>query len=512
MNTKNVIIASLAALLMIASGAGYYAVNERNKKINDLEKQIAALNEKEKRNAVDREVSRQLEKIAFDQEQISDARRIEAEQQYLRAQQMTQQAQMERIKAEKAEQEAHIAAANAIQERNNAERQRLIAEEKQREAEYSKSVVDTLSFVGLGRSLASLSVTQYLAGEKETATLLAGASYYFTETYNGDFFDQSVFQALLLASGGSQIRRPGVGSITAAEYTPDGNLLSVSSYGEIFKCEQEQTKKVFGDKNYSFRDLKIIGDTAFALSFTGDLFMLRNNTAPVIIPLEGIDRSFCLSRLENGKLLIAAENTLSVFDIRKSQIIKTITCDHKISCVSRGKVFDEAGQMFTIDGNLNLQKINKPQLKGIVTAYTESPHGSFAAYGTKDGMIYFESKDGLWAELAGHLSQISDLQISGRGLFSSSFDKTVKLWIANEGKGIPITVYTATSWVTCLATKTDGTRIVTGNANGELVVNPISVEEMKNALKLSLKRDLTKDEWDKYIGKTIPYTSIMDKL
>ena len=91
MNTKNVIIASLAALLMIASGAGYYAVNERNKKINDLEKQIAALNEKEKRNAVDREVSRQLEKIAFDQEQISDARRIEAEQQYLRAQQMTQQ-------------------------------------------------------------------------------------------------------------------------------------------------------------------------------------------------------------------------------------------------------------------------------------------------------------------------------------------------------------------------------------------------------------------------------------
>ena len=66
--------------------------------------------------------------------------------------------------------------------------------------------------------------------------------------------------------------------------------------------------------------------------------------------------------------------------------------------------------------------------------------------------------------------------------------------------------------MTCLATKTDGTRIVTGNANGELVVNPISVEEMKNALKLSLKRDLTKDEWDKYIGKTIPYTSIMDKL
>ena len=144
MNTKNVIIASLAALLMIASGAGYYAVNERNKKINDLEKQIAALNEKEKRNAVDREVSRQLEKIAFDQEQISDARRIEAEQQYLRAQQMTQQAQMERIKAEKAEQEAHIAAANAIQERNNAERQRLIAEEKQREAEYSSSL--TLSY------------------------------------------------------------------------------------------------------------------------------------------------------------------------------------------------------------------------------------------------------------------------------------------------------------------------------------------------------------------------------
>ncbi|MEE3447099.1 MAG: hypothetical protein VZQ51_00635, partial [Bacteroidales bacterium] len=98
MDKKNVIIGSLSLLLIVSSGAAYYAVSQKNGRISELEKQISALNEKEKRNAVDREVSRQLEEIAYEQEQISDERRIEAERQSVIAKSMTKRAEEERIK------------------------------------------------------------------------------------------------------------------------------------------------------------------------------------------------------------------------------------------------------------------------------------------------------------------------------------------------------------------------------------------------------------------------------
>jgi len=511
LDKKSGAIIILSVLLLCTAAGGYFMLKSEKDKNAALEKQITTLSEKEKRNAVDREVSRQLEEIAYEQEQISDERRKEAERQSLIAKSMTKRAEEERIRAVNAQHEALEAEKNALNARDNAEKQRKIAEEKQREAEYSKSVVDTLSFKGLGHSLAALSVTQYLAGEKETAVLLAAASCYFTETYKGDFYDQSVFQALLLSSGGTRVIRPGMGIITSAEFLPDGNLLSVSGYGEIFKCTNEDTKVIFFDKNFSFRDLKIADDgTGYALSFTGDLFVIKNEKYEVI-NLEGVDRSFCMSRLDNGNLVIAGENKLAVFDTDKKQVIKILETDGKISCVSRKKVFLENGSMYTISENFVLEKFDNPQIKGIVSAYTESPHGTFAAYGTRDGMIYFEGR-GYWVELAGHVSEITDLHFVGNGLLSSSMDKSVKHWIASDGKGIPITVRESQNWVMCLAVKPGGTKIVMGDADGVLTVCPISPGEMKEALKNSVKRDFTQSEWNLYIGKDIPYTTFSDKL
>ncbi|MCR4559268.1 MAG: hypothetical protein K5685_04260 [Bacteroidales bacterium] len=511
MDKKSGAIIILSVLLLCTAAGGYFMLKSEKDKNAALEKQITTLSEKEKRNAVDREVSRQLEEIAYEQEQISDERRKEAERQSFIAKSMTKRAEEERIRAVNAQQEALEAEKNALNARDNAEIQRKIAEEKQREAEYSKSVVDTLSFKGLGHSLAALSVTQYLAGEKETAVLLAAASCYFTETYKGDFYDQSVFQALLLSSGGTRVIRPGFGIITAAEFLPDGDLLSVSGYGEIFKCTKDDSKVIFFDKAFSFRDLKIADDgTGYALSFTGDLFVIKNEKYEVI-NLEGVDRSFCMSRLDNGNLVIAGENKLAVFDTDKKQVIKILDTDGKISCVSRKKVFLENGSMYTISENFVLEKFDNPQIKGIVSAYTESPHGTFVAYGTRDGMIYFEGR-GYWVELAGHVSEITDLHFVGNGLLSSSMDKSVKHWIASDGKGIPITVRESQNWVMCLAVKPGGTKIVMGDADGVLTVCPISPGEMKEALKNSVKRDFTQSEWNLYIGKNIPYTTFSDKL
>jgi hypothetical protein len=80
------------------------------------------------------------------------------------------------------------------------------------------------------------------------------------------------------------------------------------------------------------------------------------------------------------------------------------------------------------------------------------------------------------------------------------------------GKVEPITVLTAHNWVMCLAVKDGFSRIVSGDAGGTITLSPTAAGEMLQNLKNKLVREMTPDEWNYYIGKNIPQTTIKDKL
>lgn len=510
MSKRSVAIVCLSALLALTVVRGYYAVEGKNNQIAALENELSELREKEKRSAIDKEISRQLEEIAFQQETVSDERRQEAERQSEIAKRMTQKAEEERLKAIAAQHEAVESEKKTLIALENAENQRKIAVEKQKEAEYSKCVVDTLSFLGLGRSLASLSATQYLAGEKDLAKLLAAASCYFTEHYNGDMYEPSVFKALALAGGGSRNFQPGEGSISASEFLSDGSLISVSTYGEIFHCADKTTKTIFNDKSCHFRDLVLTENgTGYALSLNGEIVKIKNNVC-TRIPNEGLQRTFKISRLKSGNLILAGSNQLALFDTNKEVVVKVVNTSKEISCLAFNKVFDISGAMYVVSENLDLKQVEN-NINGIITAYTETLNEKFVAYGTKEGVVYFKT-DNTITELTGHRSKITELCFTPYGLLSSSLDKTLKLWTANSGKVEPVTVHTAQNWVMCLSVSKDFHTIVCGDAGGTIAICPISVGEMLQSLKNNFPREFTEDEWNYYIGKNIPYTTIKDKL
>ena len=510
MRKSAVIILVLGALLASSVVWGYYVVKVKNAEIAALENELSTLREKEKRSAIDKEISHQLEAIAFQQERVSDERRREAERQSLIAKTMTQKADEERLRAVSAQREAEISKQKALDALETAEKQRLIAEEKQREAEYSKGVVDTLSFLGIGRSLASLSSTQYIAGEQEMATLLAGASCYFTMHYNGDLYEPSVFKALSLTGGGGQKFQPGEGCISATAFLKDGSLLSVSTYGEIFHCQNNSSKVIFNDKNLDFRALELESDgTGYALSFTGELVKIHNDLFSRI-KLDSLGRSKFLCKLGSGNLVVATAYKIALFDVQKNKITKTVDCKNEITCVACRKAFDVSGKMYEITENLDLKLVDNATNEE-VTAYAEVMDGRYKVFGSKDGSIFCQL-DGKVTELSGHRSKITALRFTPYGILSSSFDKTVKLWTANSGKVEPINVLTAQNWVMCLAVKDGFNRIVSGDAGGTIKVNTIAADEMLQNLKDKLVREMTTDEWNYYIGKNITQTTIKDKL
>ena len=108
------------------------------------------------------------------------------------------------------------------------------------QAEFSKSVADTLSYVALSRSLGSLAIAQSMSGNQEIADLLCYASYLYTMRYKADVNNPVVFQALTLCSESKKEWPEHDAPISCiSTYTKSNSWVTVSTYGEILQHEMK---------------------------------------------------------------------------------------------------------------------------------------------------------------------------------------------------------------------------------------------------------------------------------
>ena len=93
---KEIIIASAGVLLTGAALTGLIGWQTEHQRVKELENMVADLERQEKRSAVDRSVSSQMEEIAFEQKIISDEQRENALQQTRVANEMRERSEVER--------------------------------------------------------------------------------------------------------------------------------------------------------------------------------------------------------------------------------------------------------------------------------------------------------------------------------------------------------------------------------------------------------------------------------
>ena len=229
MNRQEVIICVMGVLLLSTMAIGLYTNHANRERINELESQLNVLRAQEKRSAVDRRVSKQMEQIAYGQQALSEERSQEAIHQSEIAKKMTILSEAERKKAIEAQGTAEKAAAEAMAAYQMEEQQRNEADRQRRQAEHAKLVADTLNYISLGRTLGAQSYSIYQTGETELGNMLAYASYLYTKDYGGDLYTPSVFQALTQSADSRRSWSSHKGSISCINISPkSGNLLTVS--------------------------------------------------------------------------------------------------------------------------------------------------------------------------------------------------------------------------------------------------------------------------------------------
>lgn len=503
--------------IAIGWGINCFVETEHTK---DLEKVITDLEQQVKRAVIDRSISSQMEEIAYQQQIISEEHRVEAVQQTLIAQDMTRRSETERQHALRAQAMAELSEKEARMASLQADSQRKIADHQRLQAEYSKRVADTLTYISLARSLGSQAHTLYMAGDTVIANLLAYASLVFTKEYGGDLYTPAVFQALTQSSKGIRNWRIHSGGISGVGYFPNQDgLLTVSTYGEIFAHKYQHeglvTTCLFRDKVFDFRDAYIAKNgKCYAISRTGHLVIVDSGRV-TILQLERIINPSKLLYMNGGKqLLIVGEKSLILLDVNADQIIKERELNYNI--VSSGIVdrkpllFDNRGRMHVVNDIDDFVTTEVP-VPGEITCFASSKNAHLSAYGTMDGTIYLVNEMGRIIQLRGHLSRITKMKFNGKRLYSSSYDGDLLFWLVNDNQISPITLFHADSWLLDFTYDKRKNYIWTGEANGNLTKYLISLSLIQERIKTNLKRDFTQEEWNYYVGASVPYRSFLNK-
>ena len=520
MNKHVVTIGCLTVGLLASVAAGLYVHHSDNERIGELESQLGVLREQEKRSVVDRRVSKQMEEIAFGQQVLSEERSQEAIHQSEIAQEMTIRSETERKRAIEAQGTAEASAQEAMNAYQMAESQRVEADNQRRQAEHAKLVADTLNYISLGRTLGSQSYALYQAGDTELGNMLAYAAYLYTSDYGGDLFIPAVFQALMQSASGRRNWNVHSGSISHIEVmAKDDGLLTVSTYGEIFshrlQGRQLHTTRLMDDKHYCFRDVFVAKNgKGYAISHTGHLVVV-DGARTQTIAVENVDRPFSLQSVnDNDQLLIVGENSMALFDTATDRMMGARRLNYRIAHTGRRDnkplLFDNSGGMHLVS-SLDDTTNEKVPVPGQVTAFASSKHEHLTAYGMADGTIYVIDQGGRTHKLVGHLSQITKMKFNGRRLYSSSYDGKLLFWMISDTQIKPITLFQSGSWLTDFNFSSNKDYVWTGEHNGTISAYLISLPKIAQRLRQNVKRNFTKEEWNYYVGRSIPYRNIKSK-
>lgn len=549
MNIRRAILYPLIALTVLAGVAAVaynIGYNRSRAELSSMQEEMDRLEEAGKEAAVVKRVSQQMEDIAYQQKAISDQQRDRAEQQSILANRNARIAEQESRAAHQAELKANAAAQVAQRERANAERQQEIAVEQRDEATHAKNVADTLNRRTQARSMAASSLVRREAGDTELADLLAYASWYFLKHNRGNQFFSDTFKALTQATGGiARYRVRENGSVTAMAKVLDSpeQCVALTDYGEVewLRGSMENgsrkiiSKQIFFNPEYDFRDAKYLDGKVYAVSLRGPLCILDESGKCEEVPLPE-DRYFKVLRVD-GRILLVGRQSLCWYVGKK--IVGQTRLPQELSAVVEREgiigLFYQDGSYAEMDASGNVEE-KKPLIDEVVTYVYYSKPMQCLLLGTKDGAVYPVNKYNRVMEvLAAHKSTCVDITMQGSNVVTGSYDKNVYIWnldnlmfesgltfreeleVAQVGtrkavsnRGIPAewlvpVDYSFDGWTLSVCGDMDGKSVWVGTSTGNIMLLNSSADDMAAKLQARLKRNMTQQEWARYVGVSIPY-------
>lgn len=339
----------------------------------------------------------------------------------------------------------------------------------------------------------------------------------------------------------------------------DGNLYTVGSDGLLLKWKFDTYGSKAARKDKSNKPEILSSNTAVARTLDispdgkqlaragdGDKVLITDaKSGQIINELDAHKgrRIWALKYTPNGKAIITAGDdgsggtavNYTNMDGATSPIIgKTPYRLTSLDISSNGEYLAGVGKSSEVwIWNLKNQRreflLNNPRSEKHATAVAFNPQGRFVAVGYQDGtmMIWDMNKVNnnptyLPEKFLHHGSSISDVEFSKDGtmLIVGSLDKSATLWTVrnekyrgyNDAKEFPylgaqynpIKLTDHSDWVTSVAFSNDGTKVITGTANGQLKLWEVDMTLYADQICDIVRQNLSDKSWERYIGTDDP--------
>ncbi len=468
-------------------------------------------------------ISDQQREISNQQKLITEAQREYALSQQHVAERQTVIAETEREKALASQKEAIIARDEADMQRSKAVEQTIIANEQRTIAEKNEEKAFKLRMLSLAKALSVKANQMNKSQSDDLPRLLALQSYRLNKENGGLPYDPDIFNALSNISKNITFLRNHPDQIVAISQKKSSFFYSCSKDGTIAKWKIgekgiEQLTTVFSPRQYY--DIK-----SFAISDDENTSCLGTVDGGIIVIDNGTQEVTSFT-LPNGnpvnKVLYDDKNNIvftnggkAIYSWSQNQesapaLLYSFDSDVTAikTCHSAYLIGLDNGSFLRFDPfKMEVEDLYNKVMKPVSAIGCDSVTNSLSI-GYEDGTLVFlgASSSSEPVKIDSHISRVTSIQYihQGKYLATGSLDNTIKIRNTQNPESQPVIIQNHDGWVTSLAYDSGHKKIISGGLDRNIIIQSVDIEELAKKIKHDIKRELTSEEWNEYLGEDIP--------
>lgn len=376
--------------------------------------------------------------------------------------------------------------------------------------------------------------------DKDLAGLLSMQAYHFHTRYDGKKYDPYVYAGLYYALtklsnksyNAIKIDGPPRNRINSLAISSGTNFYSAGADGRIFKGDYlKLTSQPTAYANpFPNRVIALSNDERYLVNGTDSAFVqvfdLTGSTrrATAIRGFKGGTNDIEFLP-DNSSFLVASGNyagggfEITTVNLQSGdrKVLVTLPLEVKTISISPNGNWLAGG---TWSGKIYLVNLKNATYTTLIEEASSrilsvkySPDGKSLAYGTDDlvnkrGLVKiynFSTRE--TRQFTGHTAGVFDVEFSpdGKLLASAGSDRKLQMWVLEHAEDLPIEMDNNTGFIFDISFTKGSDYLIAATSESEIRVWPTNMSLLAEQICPKLSRNLTHDEWSKYVGDDIGY-------
>ena len=423
---------------------------------------------------------------------------------------------------------ANIQRDSARVERNKAQSEFLRAEAAYKEA-------NRLFMLTKAQELASKAAAE--EDDNDLAGLMAMQGYTFHRRYEGKKYEPFIYTGLYnaltqlngLTYNAMKIEGPPRVHMRSLVVSDKNNgFYAAGADGRIYQGDYGQlTNAATAYVNpYPTKAIALSRDDNYMINGSDSAFVqiynLRNGATPRVVKgFSGATNDIEFMPDNSGFVVASSGNTLSLINPQTGDLQLLASLPYELKAISispDGKWLAGAswtGQVLLLNLHDKSTSVLVSEGPNRILSVKFSPSGKHLAYGIDDvankrGLVRlynFDTKE--TRQFSGHKAGVNDVEFSPdeKLLASAGLDKRLQLYVLDNPEDLPVVMSNNTGFIWDIEFAKGSDYLIAACSESEIRVWPTDPALLAEQICPKLKRNMTQDEWKKYVGEVseIPY-------